>query len=384
MTSLRSRSVLALPFIGLACLGLSLNGLADSHQQSELKQLKRNISALEQKLATQRQQKGQLQTQIEIIEIDSSLLSQNIRNLKTKITSANKKLNQLNTEKNILEQRINNQRNAIAQQIRSMHKTGHEESLKLLLNQQDPQKFARNLKYYDYLIQARGQKIKQFTANINQLEITVADIKTTKITLAQSKKSLEQDRKKLAAKAKKRQKTLVALNKSLLTDNEKLTGYQKQRKQLEDLIKSVKQAAKQIAPAQDYPPFVLSKGKLSWPVKGKLKNTFGTSRDGDLRWEGWLINTSSGAEVKAIYYGRVVFSNYLRGFGLLVIVDHGDGYMSLYAHNQELLRETGDWIQSGDIISRAGNTGGLTNHALYFEIRQQGIPVNPKLWLGNR
>ena len=253
MTSLRSRSFLALPFIGLACLGLSLNGLADSHQQSELKQLKRNISALEQKLATQRQQKGQLQTQIEIIEIDSSLLSQNIRNLKTKITSANKKLNQLNTEKNILEQRINNQRNAIAQQIRSMHKTGHEESLKLLLNQQDPQKFARNLKYYDYLIQARGQKIKQFTANINQLEITVADIKTTKITLAQSKKSLEQDRKKLAAKAKKRQETLVALNKSLMTDNEKLTGYQKQRKQLEDLIKSVKQAAKQIAPAKIIP-----------------------------------------------------------------------------------------------------------------------------------
>lgn len=384
MTSLRSRSFLALLLIGLACLGLSLNGLADSHQQSELKQLKRNISALEKKLATQRQKKGQLQTQIEIIEIDSSLLSQNIRNLKTKITSANIKLNQLNIEKNILEQRINNQRNAIAQQIRSMHKTGHEESLKLLLNQQDPQKFARNLKYYDYLIQARGQKIKQFTANINQLEITVADIKTTKITLAQSKKSLEQDRKKLAAKAKKRQKTLVALNKSLLTDNEKLTGYQKQRKQLEDLIKSVKQAAKQIAPAQDYPPFVSSKGKLSWPVKGKLKNTFGTSRDGDLRWEGWLINTSSGEEVRAIHYGRVVFSNYLRGFGLLVIVDHGDGYMSLYAHNQELLRETSDWIQSGDIISRAGNTGGLTNHALYFEIRQQGIPVNPKLWLGNR
>ena len=372
---------MALPFIGLACLGLSLNGLADSHQQSELKQLKRNISALEQKLATQRQQKGQLQTQIEIIEIDSSLLSQNIRNLKTKISSANKKLNQLNTEKNILEQRINIQRNAIAQQIRSMHKTGHEESLKLLLNQQDPQKFARNLKYYDYLIQARGQKIKQFTANINQLEITVADIKTTKITLAQSKKSLEQDRKKLAAKAKKRQKTLVALNKSLLTDNEKLTGYQKQRKQLEDLIKSVKQAAKQIAPAQDYPPFVLSKGKLSWPVKGKLKNTFGTSRDGDLRWEGWLIKADAGSSVQAVHQGRVVFSNYLRGFGLLIIIDHSDGYMSLYAHNQELLRDTGDWVQRGEIISRAGNTGGLSDPAVYFEIRKDGQPVNPKSWL---
>lgn len=384
MTTLGAKSFLALPFIGLACLSLSLNGLADNHQESELRQLKRSISALEQKLITQRQQKGQLQTQIEIIEIDSTLLSQNIRSLQAKITSASKKLKQLNAEKNNLEQQINNQREAIAQQIRSMHKTGQEESLKLLLNQQDSQQFARNLKYYDYLIQARSQKIKLFTANINQLEITVADIKLTKTRLDQSKKSLEQDRKNLASKAKKRQKTLIALNKSLMTGNNQLTEYQKQRKQLEDLIKSVKKAAKKIAPAKQYPSFVSSKGKLSWPVKGKLKNKFGTSRDGDLRWQGWQINAKSGAEVKTIHHGRVVFSNYLRGFGLLVIIDHGDGYMSLYAHNQELMRETGDWIQSGDVISQAGNTGGLTDPALYFEIRQQGTPVDPKIWLSNR
>ena len=162
MTTLGAKSFLALPFIGLACLSLSFNGLADNHQESELRQLKRSISALEQQLITQRQQKGQLQTQIEIIEIDSTLLSQNIRSLQAKITSASKKLKQLNVEKNNLEQQINNQREAIAQQIRSMHKTGQEESLKLLLNQQDSQQFARNLKYYDYLIQARSQKIKLF------------------------------------------------------------------------------------------------------------------------------------------------------------------------------------------------------------------------------
>lgn len=375
---------MALPFIGLACLSLSLNGLADNHQESELRQLKLSISALEQKLITQRQQKDQLQTQIEIIEIDSTLLSQNIRSLQAKITSASKKLKQLNAEKNNLEQQMNNQREAIAQQIRSMHKTGQEESLKLLLNQQDSLQFARNLKYYDYLIHARSQKIKLFVANINRLEITVADIKLTKTKLDQSKISLEQDRKNLAAKVKKRHKTLIALNQSLMTSNNKLTEYQKQRKQLEDLIKSVKKAAKKIAPAKQYPSFVSSKGKLSWPVKAKLKNKFGTSRDGDLRWQGWLIDVKSGAEVKAIHHGRVVFSNYLRGFGLLVIIDHGDGYMSLYAHNQELMRETGDWIHSGDVISQAGNTGGLTDPALYFEIRQQGTPVDPKIWLSNR
>ena len=124
-----------------------------------------------------------------------------------------------------------------------------------------------------------------------------------------------------------------------------------------------------------------SKGKLIWPVKGRLKHSFKSKRGNYLRWEGWLINTQAGTVVQAVHHGRVVFSNYLRGFGLLVIVDHGDGFMSLYAHNQELLRETGDWVQSGEIVSRAGNTGGLNKPALYFEIREKGVPVNPKIWL---
>ena len=384
MVKLKPRSFLALPLIGLICFSLSFYGFADHHQESELKQLKRTISALEKKLQTQRQEKSQLQTQIELIEIDSNQLSQNIRNLQAKITSASLKLKKLSAEKDSLEQRIDNQRHAIAQHIRSAYKTGNEEPLKLLLNQQNPQTLARTLKYYDYLLQARSQKVTEFTANINQLEITAADIKTTKASLANSKKSLEADRKKLARKVKQREKILTILNKSLVADNSKLAEYQKQRKQLEKLIESVNQAAKKIAPANDYPAFTSMKGKLKWPLKGKLSKRFGTPRGGDLHWEGWLISTPSGTAIKAIYYGRVVFSNYLRGFGLLVIIDHGAGYMSLYAHNQELMHETGDWIQSGDLIARAGNTGGLVNPALYFEIREDGIPVNPKTWLSKR
>ena len=119
-------------------------------------------------------------------------------------------------------------------------------------------------------------------------------------------------------------------------------------------------------------------------MRGKLTASYGSKRSEYLRWQGWLISTKEGANIKAIHHGRVVFSNYMRGFGLLVIIDHGDRFMTLYAHNQELMRETGDWIQSGDTIAHAGNTGGLTDSALYFEIRENGLPVNPKIWLGKR
>ena len=335
----------------------------------------------EKQLQSQRQEKSQLETQIEIIETDWSQLNQSIRQLKTKITAANKQLKKLKLEKEHLQQRIGEQRSAIAEQIRSAHKTGSQEPLKLLLNKQDPQQLARTLKYYDYLLQARSQKIKQFTNDVNQLELTVADIETTKVDLAKSQKSLQQDQKKLAQQAEKRRQTLKVLNKSLSIGNNKLGAYQKQRKQLESVIKNVKQAAKKIAPVKDYPPFIASKGKLSWPVKGKLQQAFGTLRGGDLHWEGWLISADSGTEIRAIYHGRVVFSNYLRGFGLLVIIDHGAGYLSLYAHNQELMTEVGDWIESGDAIARVGNTGGLTDPALYFELREKGIPIDPKNWL---
>jgi septal ring factor EnvC (AmiA/AmiB activator) len=115
-----------------------------------------------------------------------------------------------------------------------------------------------------------------------------------------------------------------------------------------------------------------------------VAHSYGSARSGELRWEGWLISARAGTAVNAVHNGRVVFSNYLRGFGLLIILDHGDGYMTLYAHNQELLKDTGDWVQSSEVLARAGDTGGLAKPALYFEIRKKGKPADPKVWLGKR
>ena len=384
MTNVKAMSFLALPLLGIICLSLSLYGFADNHQEAELNQLKRSISALEKKLQTQHQEKNALQMRIEVIELNATEINQAIRNFSHKISANTLQLKALQDKKIMREQLIDRQRAAIAVEIKSAYKTGNEEPIKLLLNQQNPQQLARNLKYYDYLLDARTHKIEQFVADIDQLNKTLAEIQTTKTALETSKKAQEKAHKKLAATVIKRKTLLDKLSKSLQVGNQQLTGYKAQQKQLEKLIKTVRKAAQQIAPAKDYPPFASSKGKLRWPVNGKLKSTYGAIREGDLRWQGWLISTPIGTDIKAIHHGRVVFSNYMRGFGLLVIIDHGDRFMTLYAHNQELMRETGDWIQSGDTIAHAGNTGGLTDSALYFEIRENGLPVNPKIWLGKR
>ena len=364
--------------------GLSLSASADNHQQKELKQLKTSISSLEKKLRNQRKEKNTLQQNLEAIERDISNLNKKNRNIGKKIKAHESNLSLLKSKKNNLEQRIENQRSTIAKQLQSAYKTGNEEPVKLLLNQENPEQLSRILKYYDYLLEARSKKIDQFTADIESLKITLSKIQSIKESLTDSRKELEKDQQKLANNLSKRKTTLNKLSQSLQSNNQQLNQYKKQRDELETVLETVEKAAKAIAPAQDYPSFALSKGKLNWPVRGKLKASFGSKRSEYLRWQGWLISANESANIQSVHHGRVVFSDYLRGFGLLVIVDHGDAYMTLYAHNKELLKETGDWVQSGEIVAHAGNTGGLTKTALYFEVRENGKPVNPKTWLSKR
>jgi septal ring factor EnvC (AmiA/AmiB activator) len=127
--------------------------------------------------------------------------------------------------------------------------------------------------------------------------------------------------------------------------------------------------------------FTQRKGKMLWPTQGKLLHQFGDNRQGSVTWDGLRIQADSGTPVRAIHGGRVMYADTLRGQGLLIVLDHGDGYMSLYAHNDALLREAGEWVQPGDIIARAGNSGGEKESALYFEIRKNGNPINPLPWL---
>jgi septal ring factor EnvC (AmiA/AmiB activator) len=368
----------------LLLLMLGAVASADEEQEQKLDNLKRSISSLEQQLEDRDKERNSLQSELKKVELRASKINSNVRRLRGKINKLESELKDLSSRERDLQLGIRGQSAAIVEQIAAAYKLGNQEPIKLLLNQEDPQKIARVFKYYDYFLQARTEKIQRYKKDVDELATVIADIETQKLRLTQSRADLEADKNKLTRQAKKRKKTLSNLQSSLRTDKKKLSKLKKERGKLEELLAAVKRAAADLALPSNYESFISRKGQLSWPLKGRVAHSYGSRRSGELRWEGWLIGAKAGDEVKAVHQGRVVFSNYLRGFGLLVIVDHSDGYLTLYAHNQELLKDTGDWVQSNEILSRAGDTGGLDKPALYFEIRKDGNPADPKSWLGKR
>ena len=368
----------------LLLLMLGAVASADEEQEQKLDNLKRSISSLEQQLEDRDKERNSLQSELKKVELRASKINSNVRRLRGKINKLESELKDLSSRERDLQLGIRGQSAAIVEQIAAAYKLGNQEPIKLLLNQEDPQKIARVFKYYDYFLQARTEKIQRYKKDVDELATVIADIETQKLRLTQSRADLEADKNKLTRQAKKRKKTLSNLQSSLRTDKKKLSKLKKERGKLEELLAAVKRAAADLALPSNYESFISRKGQLSWPLKGRVAHSYGSRRSGELRWEGWLIGAKAGDEVKAVHQGRVVFSNYLRGFGLLVIVDHSDGYLTLYAHNQELLKDTGDWVQSNEILSRAGDTGGLDKPALYFEIRKDGSPADPKSWLGKR
>jgi len=377
-----------LGIVSVLTLGMMLSltslSVADDKQQARLDDLKRSITSLEKKLIASDKEKNSLQSDLKKVEIEASQINRNLRQLRKKISGVEKKLSSLDKQEVELQNDIALQSGAIVDQISAAYKLGNQEPIKLLLNQEDPQKVARVFKYYGYFLQARTEKIQRYMADVDKLAEVIEDINSQKLELTKSRAELESGQKKLSGRVKKRSGTLSKLQASRRTDKKKLGSLQKERGKLEEILSAVEEAVIDMKLPKNYQPFVSRKGKLKWPLKGRVAHNYGSPRSGELRWEGWLISAKAGAAVNAVHNGRVVFSNYLRGFGLLIILDHGDGYMTLYAHNQELLKDTGDWVQSSETVARAGDTGGLSKPALYFEIRKQGKPADPKSWLGSR
>ena len=357
---------------------------ADDIQQARLEKLDRSISKLEKKLRSRDKQKDSLQNELKKVEVEASQLNGTLRKLGKEIRTVVAELSTLKQQETDLQAGIAQQADVIAEQIAAAHKLGDQEPIKLLLNQEDPQKIARVFKYYDYFLQARSEKIASYMNDVESLTEVITRISSQQLALNRSQSDLKKGQEKLRGRVAKRSVTLKQLDASLVSDKKKLGSLQRERSELEEILSAVEEAVAEMTLPSNYQPFLSRKGKLSWPLKGRVAHSYGSQRNGELRWEGWLISASAGTAVNAVHNGRIVFSNYLRGFGLLAIVDHGDGYMTLYAHNQELLKDTGDWVQSNELVARAGDTGGLSKPALYFEIRSQGKPADPKVWLEKR
>lgn len=359
----------------------TVNADNSNNQKQQLKQLNVEMAEIKKLLSTFKTQRSSLQNNLRQAEINIGKLNSQIRNTQSALDKQRQELKKLQQRRADLQQQKQTQQDYIEQHILSAYQIGQQNKLKILLNQQDPEKLSRALHYYDYFNRARAEKIEQFVAIIDELNTLEPAIKQQAIILETSQSTLKEEHRQLLTLKTDRELSLAKINNNINNKDQRLKQLERDRSELQRLVDAVEQTIANITIPSDYRPFAQLKGKLPWPLKGKPSNVFGSYRSGSLmRWQGLRIPAKEGSNIQAIHHGRVVFADWLRGSGLLIIIDHGDGFMSLYAHNQSLLRETGEWVATGENIATVGNSGGEQESGLYFEIRQNGKPSNPSRW----
>ncbi|BAQ72058.1 M24/M37 family peptidase [Pseudomonas sp. Os17] len=430
--SLVSPASMLRALIALALICLLQPAFADERAQTQqqLDATRQDIAELKKLLGKLQEEKSGVQKELRGTETEMGKLEKQVEALQKELKKSEAELQRLDEEKKKLQSARTEQQRLIAIQARAAYQNGRQEYLKLLLNQQNPEKFARTLTYYDYLSQARLEQLKSFNETLRQLANVEKDISLQQAQLLVQKSSLDTQREELDKVRKERQLALAKLNDDVKARDDKLKAREQDQADLAKVLKTIEETlARQAreaeearqkaliaqqeaekkrlreaqADASDAPrkpvrsspgalvssagpsfggAFAAARGKLPWPVDGRLLARFGETRGDDSRskWDGVMISAAAGSQVHAVHGGRVVFADWLRGAGLLVILDHGNGYLSLYGHNQTLLKEAGDVVKAGESISTVGNSGGQDTPALYFAIRQQGRPSDPAQW----
>ena len=351
-------------------------------RQAELEQLRQRISKLQGELNVDRGRYDTLLSELRRVERRIGRIGRSIKKLQQQLLEQEKKLAALQQRRGELQASIAEQRRYLAGQIRAAYAMGRQEYFKILLNQEDPSAVGRTLTYYDYLNKARTSRIEKFNATIDELEQVRHELNRENERLRSLRNKREQERKEMQASRQARQRVVIQLKADIESKDKQLGNLLADERELKSLLQALTEALEDI-PAEpgDHKPFGKLRGKLKWPTSGSRIIAYGESRKlGELRWQGVVIAGNEGQDVRAVSHGRVAFADWLRGYGLLLIIDHGDGYMSLYGHNQSLYREVGDWVEKGDTIAAVGNSGGLDRNALYFEIRKDGKPTNPVRW----
>ncbi len=372
--------------LALACLLGSTwvsaqSGGEEEQARRQLDALQQQIKQISAELSSARSKQSALQSELRDSELALSKLQKSLRENSRAIADANAELKRLQTRQGELETERLQQQERIGEELEMAWKMGQQGQLKVLLNQEDPDALARVMAYYRYFFDARSDMLDRYRETLSELEQIEAGITSTRETLTATQSDLEKQQQELVAVQKKRQATVAALSADISSKDASLKSLEQDREQLERLLETIEQAVATLEIPDSYQPFASAKGTMPWPVKGKNSNRFGRPRnEGKMKWQGINIAAKEGDTVRAIHYGQVVYADWFRGSGLLIIVDHGDGYMSLYAHNQTLLREVGEWVSAGTPISTVGNSGGLASAALYFEIRHKGKPTNPASW----
>lgn len=355
---------------------------AQQEKTRQLEVLREKIDQLNKVLASQRKKHSQVVQELQSIETRIGKRVKNLRYIKFSLKKQNRKLAKLRKEQNQLQDELETQRQLLGQQIKAAYVIGRQEFLKMLLNQQSPSALGRVSVYYDYFNQARSEQISKAINTITRLDKVETQITERRAELEKLERSEAKQKQALEAHYRQRSQTLAKLKQEISSKDEQLAQLRDDEKQLQQLLQGLNRELGELLTGEDTQKrFAELRGHLAWPTRGEVQKLFGKSRNaGKLRWNGVLIGDSAGNTVYAVAPGRVAYADWLRGYGLLMIIDHGDGYMSLYGHNQGLLKEVGDWVEANEPIAEVGSSGGRDEAGLYFEIRHDGKPTNPASW----
>lgn len=344
---------------------------------SKLNDVQQAIAQQESNIFTANKSRVALENQLKNDDLAIAKAAKSISETDQQLKITNKKIASLSKEKKQLGADKIRQERLLAQQLRSAYTTGQHDYLKLVLNQDESEKIQRTISYYQYLNNARINEINKFQVTITQLMQVATQHQEQVAQLKILKVNQQQQRKNLSENKNKRSRTLVALSTKLLSSKQQLA---KLKTEEASLTAALQKLTALIRAEVNLMGLSKLKRQLSWPVKGRILRKFGSRKQGYLKWKGVLLGAPIGRQVQTIHNGTILFSDWLKGYGLLTVIDHGNGYMSLYAHNQTLLKSVGDRVETGEPIALVGQSGGQDQAGLYFEIRHQGKAVNPKLW----
>jgi len=353
-------------------------------KEAELKKVRNRIDSIRRSIQAEAERRDALAGQVKEAELKIQSARERLSEVRARRIASENRLADLKAEQQTTRKRIDDERGALAAEVRVAYMNGRQEQLKLLLNQQDPAQLGRMMSYYGYFGRARAERITAIGEHLAHLELLAESIASETEQLRQLEADQANDVKALAGARDQRARTLAQVQSKIKNRNDELTKLQREAQALEKLVEELRRAIEEF-PELAEQPFQRVKGKLPWPVKGSLLARFGTLRaGGPLKWQGVVIAADRGTQVRSPYYGRVVYSDWLPGLGLLVVLDHGGGYMSLYGHNEQVYRRVGDRVQPGDVLAAVGDASGIGKPGLYFEIRKGRAALDPTEWLVKR
>ncbi len=361
-----------------------LDAAATAKTEAELRTLREKIERITQQASRDALERDRLSGSLKAAELSVGQARAELTRASRDYADRSARRSSLGETRQQQQQALLHQRAALAAQLRVAYMIGREEPLKLLLNQQDPLHSGRLFAYYGYFGRARAGQISDIQAQVQRLDALDVELTQQQTELAGVKAAQQQQLQQFEHARNDRQQVLASLTAAAHTREQSLARLKSQQADLEGLLQRLNRSLKSVAPPDNVTAFGRSHGALAWPVAGQVTAKFGDNRASGVKWEGVVIATERDAPVKAVAAGRVVYADWLPGLGLLAIVDHGEGYLSLYGHNDRLLKAVGEPVEAGEPIAAAGDTGGRASPELYFEIRRGGRPVDPAPWFKTR